>query len=87
MKVRGGRRRRPAVENGDSFRLFGEYYYSPDSLSSGIQSYQEATPASWTIMRPLSIEAGYRYLNLEGKDGNKDSTIADGPYVGVSASF
>src|SRR5699024_12344127 len=22
---------------GNSFRLFGEYYYSPDSLSSGIQ--------------------------------------------------
>ena len=66
----------------------GEYYYSPDSLSSGIQSYQEANAgASWTIMRPLSIEAGYRYLNLEGKDGNKDSTIADGPYLGVSASF
>ncbi|HHG8772460.1 TPA: YfaZ family outer membrane protein [Raoultella planticola] len=73
---------------GDSFRLFGEYYYSPDSLSSGIQSYQEANAgASWTIMRPLSIEAGYRYLTLEGKDGNKDNTIADGPYVGVSASF
>ena len=73
---------------GYSFRLFGEYYYSPDSLSSGIQSYQEANAgASWTIMRPLSIEAGYRYLNLEGKDGNKDSTIADGPYLGVSASF
>ncbi|WP_123709381.1 YfaZ family outer membrane protein [Raoultella terrigena] len=73
---------------GDSFRLFGEYYYSPDSLSSGIQSYQEANAgASWTVMRPLSIEAGYRYLTLEGKDGNKDNTIADGPYVGVSASF
>ncbi|VDR25688.1 YfaZ precursor [Raoultella terrigena] len=44
---------------GDSFRLFGEYYYSPDSLSSGIQSYQEANAgASWTVMRPLSIEAG-----------------------------
>ena len=73
---------------GDSFRLFGEYYYSPDSLSSGIQNYQEANAgASWTVMRPLSIEAGYRYLNLAGKDGNKDNTIADGPYVGVSASF
>ncbi|MGE0969745.1 YfaZ family outer membrane protein [Klebsiella sp. WOUb02] len=73
---------------GDSFRLFGEYYYSPDSLSSGIQSYQEANAgASWTVMRPLSIEAGYRYLNLAGKDSNKDNTIADGPYVGVSASF
>ena len=73
---------------GDSFRLFGDYYYSPDSLSSGIQSYQEANVGgSWTVMRPLSLTAGYRYLTLEGKDGNKDNTIADGPYVGVSASF
>lgn len=38
-------------------------------------------------MRPLSIEAGYRYLNLAGKDGNRDNAIADGPYVGVNASF
>lgn len=64
---------------GDSFRLYGDYYYSPDSLSSGIDSYQEANVgASWTIMRPLSIQAGYRYLNLAGKDGNRDNTIADG---------
>ncbi|SQB28859.1 YfaZ precursor [Citrobacter koseri] len=27
---------------GDSFRLFGEYYYSPDSLSSGIDSYERS---------------------------------------------
>lgn len=73
---------------GDSLRLFGEYYYSPDSLSSGIQSYEEANAgARLTIMRPLSIEAGYRYLNLAGKDGNRDNAIADGPYVGVNASF
>ena len=53
---------------GNSFRLFGEYYYSPDSLSSGIQSYEEANAgARYTIMRPVSIEAGYRYLNLSGK--------------------
>ena len=73
---------------GDSLRLFGEYYYSPDSLSSGIDSYEEANAgARLTIMRPLSIEAGYRYLNLAGKDGNRDNAIADGPYVGVNASF
>ncbi len=38
-------------------------------------------------MRPLSIRAGYRYLNPAGKDGNRDNTIADGPYIGASASF
>ncbi|MFO5768545.1 YfaZ family outer membrane protein, partial [Klebsiella pneumoniae] len=25
--------------------------------------------------------------NLAGKDGNRDNTIADGPYIGASASF
>ncbi|MGK7591276.1 YfaZ family outer membrane protein, partial [Salmonella enterica] len=40
-----------------------------------------------TIMRPVSIEAGYRYLNLSGKDGNRDNAVADGLYVGVNASF
>lgn len=59
-----------------------------DSLSSGIQSYEEANAgARYTIMRPVSIEAGYRYLNLSGKDGNRDNAVADGPYVGVNASF
>ncbi|MFH7094548.1 YfaZ family outer membrane protein, partial [Klebsiella pneumoniae] len=27
------------------------------------------------------------YLTLAGKDGNRDNTIADGPYIGASASF
>ncbi|MGK9172135.1 YfaZ family protein [Yokenella regensburgei] len=72
----------------DSFRLFGEYYYSPDSLSSGVDDYKEANAgARFTILRPLSIEAGYRYVELTGKDGKRDSTVADGPYVGVNASF
>ncbi len=34
-----------------------------------------------------SVLAGYRYLNLSGKDGNRDNAVADGPYVGVNASF
>jgi len=72
----------------NSFGIFGDYYYSPDSLSSGIDSYEEASAgARWTIMRPITVEAGYRYLNLAGKDGNRDNAVADGPYVGVSAGF
>ncbi|QGY19544.1 hypothetical protein F6P93_04470 [Escherichia coli] len=75
-------------DNPTNSSVVGEYYYSPDSLSSGIQSYEEANAgARYTIMRPVSIEAGYRYLNLSGKDGNRDNAVADGPYVGVNASF
>ena len=72
----------------DSFSIFGDYYYSPDSLSSGVNDYQEASAgARFTVMRPLSVEAGYRYINMTGKDGDADSKLADGPYVGVSAHF
>ena len=62
---------------GERFHLFGEYYYSPDSLSSGVKDYEEANAGGrFMIMRPLSVEAGYRYI-----------AVADGPYVGVSANF
>lgn len=72
----------------DSVSVFGDYYYSPDSLSSGVKNYQEASAgARWTIMRPITVEAGYRYIGLDGKDGDRDNAIADGPYVGVSAGF
>lgn len=72
----------------DSFAVFGDYYYSPDSLSSGVENYQEASAgARWTIMRPITIEAGYRYIGMENKNGERDNAIADGPYVGVSAAF
>ncbi|HAZ55101.1 MAG TPA: hypothetical protein DCY50_08910 [Franconibacter helveticus] len=73
---------------GQSFSLFGDYYYSPDSLSSSIDDYQEASVgARLSVLRPLNIEAGYRYINVSGKDGDRDSKLADGPYVGVSAAF
>lgn len=72
----------------DSLSVFGDYYYSPDSLSSGVKNYQEASAgARWTIFRPVSIEAGYRYIGLDGKEGDRNNIIADGPYVGVSARF
>ncbi|TNV21483.1 hypothetical protein FH968_05200 [Buttiauxella sp. B2] len=72
----------------ESFTVFGDYYYSPDSLSSGVKNYQEGSAgARWAILRPVSIEAGYRYIGVEGKDGDRNNTIADGPYVGVSARF
>ncbi|EGT4464189.1 hypothetical protein DOX43_16535 [Cronobacter malonaticus] len=73
---------------GQHLSLFGDYYYSPDSLSSGVNDYQEASAgARFSLFRPISVEAGYRYINLTGKDGDRDSKVADGPYLGVSAGF
>lgn len=73
---------------GDSFCLYGDYYYFLDLFFSGIDSYQEVNVGvSWIIMCLFSIQVGYCYLNLVGKDGNCDNIIVDGLYIGVSVSF
>lgn len=41
----------------------------------------------YIIMCLVSIEVGYCYLNLLGKDGNCDNVVVDGLYVGVNVSF
>ena len=30
---------------------------------------------------------GYRYIDMAGKDGNRDNTLADGAYAGVNFRF
>lgn len=70
------------------FSLHGEGYFAPDSLTSGVKAYNEASGGlRWNIFRPLSVDVGYRYMKMEGKDGRRDNTLADGPYVGVGLSF
>ncbi|MBW7983687.1 YfaZ family outer membrane protein [Enterobacillus tribolii] len=70
------------------FSLYGSGYYAPDSLSSGVNSYREASGGlRWTIMRPVSVDVGYRYMEMEGKDGSRDNVLADGPYFGVGVGF
>ncbi|MBP2169377.1 opacity protein-like surface antigen [Erwinia toletana] len=68
--------------------VYGEYYYSPDSFSSRIDSYQEASAGlSFTPISLLNLRVGYKYLALDGKDGRKDNVLADGPYIGGSVRF
>ncbi|EHM49469.1 YfaZ precursor [Yokenella regensburgei] len=73
---------------GDRFALFGDYYYSPDSLSSGVKDYTEAgAGARFQITKSFNVEAGYRYIDMEGKDGHQDNVLADGAYAGMNFSF
>ncbi|WP_227648144.1 YfaZ family outer membrane protein, partial [Klebsiella pneumoniae] len=56
---------------GQYFTLFGEGYYSPDSMSSGVEDYVEANAGvRLNVLPSLNIEAGYRYIDMAGKDGN-----------------
>lgn len=71
-----------------SLSLHGEGYFAPESLTSGVKAYNEASGGlRWTVFRPLSVDVGYRYIQMQGKDGRSDNTLADGPYVGVGLSF
>lgn len=68
--------------------LFAEGYYSPDSLSGGIDHYRELDAGlRWAVVKPVSLNVGYRNIDISGKDGHRDRTIADGWYLGGDVSF
>lgn len=71
-----------------TFKLFGEYYYSPNSFSSHIDNYQEASGGvSFQPISLLDVRVGYKYMTMNGKGSRKDNVIADGPYIGASVHF
>ncbi|KEY60390.1 YfaZ family outer membrane protein [Serratia sp. DD3] len=70
------------------FALYGEGYFAPDALTSGVKAYNEFNGGlRWNVFQPLSVDVGYRYLNLQGKEGKRDNAVADGPYLGVGLNF
>ena len=73
---------------GDFFTLFGEAYYSPDSMSSGVDEYLEANAGlRVNIIKSMSIEAGYRSIDMAGKHDHRDNVLADGAYAGFNFRF
>ncbi|WP_410013644.1 YfaZ family outer membrane protein [Sodalis sp. C49] len=73
---------------GSLFSLYGDYYYSPDSLSSGVENYTEANAGVRLTAIPLvTVSVGYRYMAMDGKDGDRDNILADGPYIGGAFNF
>ncbi|QKJ87746.1 hypothetical protein PMPD1_2809 [Paramixta manurensis] len=70
------------------FGLYGEYYYSPDSFSDHLDSYQEGSAGvSFSPISLLNVQVGYKYMALNNKDGHKDNVLSDGPYIGASVRF
>lgn len=70
-----------------SLSVYGEYYGAPSALVSGNDSYKEANVgANWTVFAPLSVNAGYRKIEVESNNGH-ENRIADGAYLGAGLSF
>lgn len=71
-----------------SLNIYGEAYGAPESLTSGSKSFVETkVGARYTVFKPLSIDAGYRMIDVKGTHGNSNEKIADGWYVGAGLSF
>ncbi|SFU41837.1 YfaZ family outer membrane protein [Xenorhabdus koppenhoeferi] len=71
-----------------SLSLYGEAYGSPSGLMSGMDSYTEAAGGlRYTLFKPLSIDGGYRVINIKGKNGNRSNKVSDGFYIGAGVSF
>lgn len=83
----GGAGRRPGVGDQPLLQPARRRLLCPDSFTSGVKAYNEASGGLRWKFRPLSVDVGYRYMQMEGKDGRRDNTLADGPYVGVGLSF
>ncbi|EIS07510.1 yfaZ family protein [Yersinia pestis PY-46] len=57
-------------------------------MTSGMKSYSEANGGvRWNVFRPLTVDVGYRYINMEGKEGRRDNRLADGVYIGAGLNF
>ncbi|PIJ50378.1 porin [Erwinia sp. OLTSP20] len=68
--------------------LYGSYYWAPASFSHNIDAYKDIQAGvTLSPIRMLTVNVGYQYLTLDGKDNNKDSVLADGPYIGASLNF
>ncbi|MGG4664207.1 YfaZ family outer membrane protein [Providencia vermicola] len=71
-----------------SLNIYGEAYGAPESLTSGSKSYVEAKAgARYTVFKPLSIDAGYRVIEMKGSHNKSNEKIADGLYLGAGLSF
>ncbi|MGM3174923.1 YfaZ family outer membrane protein [Dickeya lacustris] len=71
-----------------SVSLFGEGYYSPDAFSSHVDHYVEARGGvRWQPLRPLSLDVGYRYINMAASERGNDNKVADTAYVSMGLNF
>ncbi|OWY40856.1 hypothetical protein CEK28_00865 [Xenophilus sp. AP218F] len=69
--------------------LYGQAYYSPDGLVSGsVKNVSDVSAGvRWNVLGPFTVEAGYRYFDIERKDSSRNRTLADGPFVSAGFTF
>ncbi|CDG20913.1 conserved exported protein of unknown function [Xenorhabdus poinarii G6] len=71
-----------------SLSVYGEVYGSPSGLTSGMDSYAEATGGlRYNLLGPVHIDGGYRVIDIKGSKGYRSHKVSDGFYAGIGVSF
>ncbi|BCL76082.1 membrane protein [Jeongeupia sp. HS-3] len=76
------------VPLGEHFAMYGSAYYAPDGFASGnVKTFTDAAiGVRWNIIKPVSIDVGYRYTAID-RDNGGEIRIADGVYGGLGVRF
>ncbi|AOY00264.1 YfaZ family outer membrane protein [Jeongeupia sp. USM3] len=79
---------RLTVPLGEHFAVYGSAYYAPDGFASGdVKTFTDAAiGVRWNVIKPLSIDVGYRYTAID-RDNGGEIRIADGIYGGLGVRF
>jgi opacity protein-like surface antigen len=71
-----------------AFTIYGQGYYAPAALSSGVDYYKEMRGGvRWDMTKMLALDLGYQYAYVNGEDRNPSVTMANGIYAGAQFSF
>lgn len=72
-----------------STELFAQGFYAPSSAASGsVKSVSDSMVGlRWSPLKLVGVEAGYRVFEVKRNDSQRDRSIADGAYAGVSVAF
>lgn len=68
--------------------LVGRALYTPRSFfNAGLGAYTQAAAGVRSTYKPINLEAGWRYEELEGRNGTQNARLANGPYIAAGFSF
>lgn len=73
---------------GEQVAIYGESYVAPRGLNNAVQKYVEVDAGvEFKANSNLVLNAGYRYMGVDGKSATPNHTLLDGPYIGARYNF
>ncbi|MCG8706833.1 hypothetical protein JHU04_000003 [Brenneria sp. 4F2] len=68
----------------DAVGFYASAYTAPRQLSNSAKNYLDVN--SGLSRAPLTLQVGYRYIGMDGKNERANQRLVKGPYVGGQVS-